>query len=371
MEKIFIWIISVWLSFVLIGCGKCEHVYDNGVLTKEPTCTEEGEKIFICSLCGETKRENVVKKDHMYKEVVTKEPTVDEKGEKTFACENCDDSYIEFTPCKDVETYNCEIYESMLVLYTNCDYINALILGNNAITNSTESYKRINELVDVIFSEQLINVKEQVQAAFDNKNYDIISMIYSYRYRYPTILSSEQYKECELLNKIQGVYNYYDGFERNNMQVVIDGYNLSIGRKEYLIDIEKYQPYKENAPNLYDLRFKFESGYLEPAEVIYADGIKITFNDDTYGIYYSDAGLDVLDDEEKRRNELNQIEVQQEQLSNIPKIGMTANEAKETNWGEPNKINKTTYSWGITEQWCYSKNRYIYLEDGIVTAISE
>lgn len=60
--------------------------------------------------------------------------------------------------------------------------------------------------------------------------------------------------------------------------------------------------------------------------------------------------------------------------SGIPKqpaIGMTAAELKKSTWGEPEDINKSTYSWGIKEQWCYSDNRYVYLEDGIVTSISE
>lgn len=54
-----------------------------------------------------------------------------------------------------------------------------------------------------------------------------------------------------------------------------------------------------------------------------------------------------------------------------PCIGMTAEEVKASTWGEPEDINKSTYSWGVKEQWCYSGYRYIYLEDGIVTSISE
>ena len=54
-----------------------------------------------------------------------------------------------------------------------------------------------------------------------------------------------------------------------------------------------------------------------------------------------------------------------------PQIGMTAKELENSAWGKPEDINKSTYSWGIKEQWCYSDNRYIYLEDGIVTSISE
>lgn len=54
-----------------------------------------------------------------------------------------------------------------------------------------------------------------------------------------------------------------------------------------------------------------------------------------------------------------------------PKIGMTADEVRKSTWGSPDEISKDTYLWGIKEQWCYSGYRYIYLEDGIVTSISE
>ena len=54
-----------------------------------------------------------------------------------------------------------------------------------------------------------------------------------------------------------------------------------------------------------------------------------------------------------------------------PAIGMTTEEINNSTWGKPQKINKTSYSWGTTEQWVYSGYRYIYFEDGIVTAIQE
>lgn len=54
-----------------------------------------------------------------------------------------------------------------------------------------------------------------------------------------------------------------------------------------------------------------------------------------------------------------------------PSIGMTADEVRNSSWGEPKKINKTTYEWGTSEQWVYSLDRYVYLENGRVTAIQE
>ena len=57
-----------------------------------------------------------------------------------------------------------------------------------------------------------------------------------------------------------------------------------------------------------------------------------------------------------------------------PTIGMTPDEVKASTWGEPSSINKTTTKYGIREQWVYRssvKDKYIYFEDGLVSAIQE
>ena len=54
-----------------------------------------------------------------------------------------------------------------------------------------------------------------------------------------------------------------------------------------------------------------------------------------------------------------------------PRIGMTKTEVKNSTWGSPEKINKTTTSYGVHEQWCYSNYKYIYFENGVVTSIQE
>ncbi|GEN46254.1 hypothetical protein [Alkalibacillus haloalkaliphilus] len=60
-----------------------------------------------------------------------------------------------------------------------------------------------------------------------------------------------------------------------------------------------------------------------------------------------------------------------ESMPSDPSIGMTAEEVKESSWGEPREVNKTTTANGVREQWVYYNQRYIYLEDGIVTTIRE
>lgn len=62
----------------------------------------------------------------------------------------------------------------------------------------------------------------------------------------------------------------------------------------------------------------------------------------------------------------------EEEFNRIPPaIGMTAEEVKNSTWGEPKDINKTTFAWGTSEQWIYPNYKYIYLDNGIVTAIQE
>lgn len=58
------------------------------------------------------------------------------------------------------------------------------------------------------------------------------------------------------------------------------------------------------------------------------------------------------------------------------RVGMTADNALEA-WGQPDTINRTIFSSGTREQWVYGLHgapgtqEYIYLDNGIVTAIQD
>ena len=47
-----------------------------------------------------------------------------------------------------------------------------------------------------------------------------------------------------------------------------------------------------------------------------------------------------------------------------PSIGMTADEVRNSSWGEPKKSIKLPMNGGTSEQWVYSLDRYVYLENG-------
>ena len=42
------------------------HSWDEGEITTEPTCAEEGEKTFTCTVCKQTKTESIGKGPHTY-----------------------------------------------------------------------------------------------------------------------------------------------------------------------------------------------------------------------------------------------------------------------------------------------------------------
>lgn len=82
--------------------NKLGHTWDNGVITKEATETEEGIKTYTCKNCGETKTESIPKTEHQWDNgKVTKEATCKEEGSKTYTCSICGDTKTEAIPKKD------------------------------------------------------------------------------------------------------------------------------------------------------------------------------------------------------------------------------------------------------------------------------
>jgi hypothetical protein len=43
------------------------------------------------------------------------------------------------------------------------------------------------------------------------------------------------------------------------------------------------------------------------------------------------------------------------------------NEQVKLSWGEPDRINRSVGSWGVSEQWVY-QDRYLYFKNGILTS---
>jgi hypothetical protein len=70
------------------------HSFGAWQTTKEPTCTETGEKQRSCSSCGKVEKETLPAKGHSYESVVTA-PTCEDRGYTIHTCIVCGDSYVD------------------------------------------------------------------------------------------------------------------------------------------------------------------------------------------------------------------------------------------------------------------------------------
>ncbi len=52
------------------------------------------------------------------------------------------------------------------------------------------------------------------------------------------------------------------------------------------------------------------------------------------------------------------------------RIGMTPDDVRASSWGKPERINRHTNAYGVTEQWVYPGGSYIYFRNGLIEGIS-
>ena len=73
-----------------VSVHDCENHWDNGKVTKKPTCTEPGEKTFTCSICKSTKKESVPATGHNYASAWTTDiaATCEKTGTESRHCQN-------------------------------------------------------------------------------------------------------------------------------------------------------------------------------------------------------------------------------------------------------------------------------------------
>ena len=65
---------------------KAAHICDNGNITKEPSCTEKGEKTYTCTVCKATKTEEIATIDHTFSDKWESDET-----HHWHKCKNCDE----------------------------------------------------------------------------------------------------------------------------------------------------------------------------------------------------------------------------------------------------------------------------------------
>ena len=87
-----------------------EHTWNEGVVTKEPTCTADGVRTFTCTVCHNTRTEDIEALDHEYGEwVIDRDATCVEEGSKHRDCIRGDDTQIESIPATGQHSYGAGV----------------------------------------------------------------------------------------------------------------------------------------------------------------------------------------------------------------------------------------------------------------------
>lgn len=221
------------------------------------------------------------------------------------------------------------------------------------IIDMLESMKNIEDIVSFCeeassgdyFGEEIIYKYSTI--CMENYNFEVAKNSFNKIINYKD--SKQLIDKCDLYKKYVGTWDYGNG----TLKIVI-AYN------------ELYNVIPLNTSSLISTyEYKIENEVLKTSLATYEifnDKLIVTFTKDKNNVK---EYVKVNDDHSKPESQ------QYQEQKKEPEIGMTASEVRASTWGNPNKINKTTTVYGTSEQWCYSNYRYIYLDDGYVTAIQE
>ena len=268
-----------------------------------------------------------------------------------------------------------EAFENAKKCIENTDYENAyyyLVSVNKDILFKDNRYnaEQLQDILNICY-DNLISIGK---TEYDNKNYIVAYKCWDIVYFNENFTFKNEYKICECINFLQG-----ERINRRNksQKINTEHTTITIGENDkgykqgtYTTYLGKYTFNTGERYVLYfdDMQYMLELPYYNTDAAILWK--KISDNKVSDGLlYYNEAG--VLAAEEEVENYNNYIAEQEKIKNTPPQIGMTKEQVENGAWGKPNRINKTTYEWGTTEQWCYSNGRYVYFKNGKVTAISE
>lgn len=88
------------ITYTCLDCGKTrtevlpktEHLFNKGIITEMNSCTESGTKVYTCLRCGVTKTEVLHATGHNYADIII-EPTCQHQGYTEHRCLNCGDTH--------------------------------------------------------------------------------------------------------------------------------------------------------------------------------------------------------------------------------------------------------------------------------------
>ena len=127
----------------------CAHEWDEGIVTTEPSCENTGEMTYTCTVCGETKTEEITALGHIWGEWQTiKEAECTEDGICMRTCSRCNRTETEVIPqldhdfvAKVLKEPTCTEPGMQERTCSRCD----LVIGNETIPATGHDYEWVVE----------------------------------------------------------------------------------------------------------------------------------------------------------------------------------------------------------------------------------
>ena len=99
MKRKLLLVLAMMLAFLLCALALCacnanhsdtNHKWSEGIVVKQPTCTEDGEMAFLCTACGISKTEPISALGHTETDwIIDSQPTCTQNGSKHVECTVC------------------------------------------------------------------------------------------------------------------------------------------------------------------------------------------------------------------------------------------------------------------------------------------
>ena len=138
---------------VMSPCTLLDHKYDNGKVTKEPTCGESGSRTFTCERCGNTYTNSIASTgDHKWSEwKTTVKATYDHGGTKERYCKICGE-----TETEDIEQKErpASYYKDQEIINTDGKLLKKVYVMDGSISFSGSFSGNGNFIVEVLDSNQ-------------------------------------------------------------------------------------------------------------------------------------------------------------------------------------------------------------------------
>ncbi|MBR5597367.1 MAG: cell envelope integrity protein TolA [Lachnospiraceae bacterium] len=271
---------------------------------------------------------------------------------------------------EDSETKYKECIHSQAVQYFDLEqYVDAFKLFSSIKFNESKTF--INKIAD----EEKNKIISEVNKLYKEKDYENVQMILEKVLNSSEKEKSDLYQFSVFMNSIQGDYLWW---KQENARTNISKDILTKNGKQYIL--EPYRDYDDNGMCNIEATL---NGNKEHRLLAVEEGEIWIINKDIMDDWEVWESPEVFEANKQKRAEYKEKQKEEaiakaeaqkkreEMAQKEPAIGMTHDEVRYGAWGEPKDINKTTFAWGTTEQWCYSGYRYVYFTNGKVDAIQE